>query len=129
MTCGRSASVRHASGATFEQVLAENSTPTWAGVPVDADKALRLSSAWACVRLLADTVSTLPVDVFRDGSRDPLPLPPLLRTPAAGSTRQEFIEAAMRSLLFGAATRTGSSPPGPAQPCCPPRSSCSTPTW
>jgi hypothetical protein len=35
----------------------------------------------ACVRLLADAVSTLPLDVYRRGEQDPLPeLPPLLRS-------------------------------------------------
>jgi phage portal protein BeeE len=55
---------------------------TWAGVSVTPDQALRHSAVWACTRLLADTVSSLPVDVYRRGERDPLPeLPPLLRTP------------------------------------------------
>lgn len=35
---------------------------------VDEDAALRLSAVWASVRLLSDTLSTLPVDVFRPGS-------------------------------------------------------------
>jgi phage portal protein BeeE len=49
-------------------------------VPVGTNQALRLSTVWSCVRLLADAVSTLPLDVYRRGDRDPLPeLPPLLR--------------------------------------------------
>lgn len=35
-------------------------------VDVNADSAMRQSAVWACVRLRADHISTLPVDVFRD---------------------------------------------------------------
>jgi HK97 family phage portal protein len=35
-------------------------------VDVNADTAMRNSAVWACVRLRADHVSTLPIDVFRD---------------------------------------------------------------
>jgi HK97 family phage portal protein len=65
--------------------------------------------------LLSDTVSTLPVDVFREGSRDPLPLPPLLRQPGAGANLSEWLYQAMVSLLlrgnsYGLITaRSGSS--------------------
>jgi HK97 family phage portal protein len=86
---------------TLEQLLAEEGTPTHAGVPVTTDQALRLSAVWACVRLLADAVSTLPLDVYRRGERDPLPeLPPLLRTPAAGMSLNEWLYAVMVSLLL-----------------------------
>jgi HK97 family phage portal protein len=56
---------------------------------------------WACVRLLADAVSTLPLDVYRRGERDPLPeLPPLLKTPAAGLSLNEWLYSVMTSLLL-----------------------------
>jgi HK97 family phage portal protein len=86
---------------TLEQLLASETTPTAAGVVVGTDQALRLSAVWACVRLLADAVSTLPLDVYRRGDRDPLPeLPPLLRTPAAGMSLNEWLYAVMVSLLL-----------------------------
>src|SRR5215218_9674774 len=86
---------------TLEQLLASETTPTHAGVPVTTDQALRLSAVWACVRLLADAVSTLPLDVYRRGDRDPLPeLPPLLRQPAAGTSLNEWLYQAMVSLLL-----------------------------
>jgi HK97 family phage portal protein len=70
-------------------------------VPVTTDHALRLSAVWACVRLLADAVSTLPLDVYRRGDRDPLSeLPPLLRQPAAGMSLNEWLYAVMVSLLL-----------------------------
>jgi phage portal protein BeeE len=52
---------------TLEQLLADQGTPTAAGEAVTTDRALRLSTVWACVRLLADSVSTLPLDVYRRG--------------------------------------------------------------
>jgi HK97 family phage portal protein len=86
---------------TLEQLLAQETTPTYAGVPVTTDHALRLSAVWACVRLLADAVSTLPLDVYRRGDRDPLPeLPPLLRAPAAGMSLNEWLYAVMVSSLL-----------------------------
>jgi HK97 family phage portal protein len=85
---------------SLEELLAESGTPTWAGVQVGADEAMRLSAVWACVRLLADSVSTLPVDVFRRGEREPLEPPPILVTPAAGWSLHEWLEAVMRSLLL-----------------------------
>jgi phage portal protein BeeE len=86
---------------TLEQLLAAETIPTYAGVPVGTDQALRLSAVWACVRLPADAVSTLPLDVYRRGERDPLPeLPPLLRQPAAGMSLNEWLYAVMVSLLL-----------------------------
>jgi HK97 family phage portal protein len=71
---------------------------SFADVAVTVDTSLRLSSVWACVRLLADTVSTLPLDVFRNGEE--IDLPPLLATPAAGWSLTEWTYAAMVSLLL-----------------------------
>jgi HK97 family phage portal protein len=93
--------VQNRDALTLEQLLADETTPTYAGVPVGTDQALRLSAVWACVRLLADAVSTLPLDVYRRGERDPLPeLPPLLRQPAAGLSLNEWLYAVMVSLLL-----------------------------
>jgi HK97 family phage portal protein len=73
------------------------------------------------VRLLADAVSTLPLDVYRRGDRDPLPeLPPLLRQPAAGMSLNEWLYAVMVSLLlrgnaYGVVTGRSGSTLLPAQ--------------
>lgn len=52
---------------------------------VNTDSALRHSAVWACCRLRANLVSTLPIDVFRkiDGIDEPIevPKPPLLVSP------------------------------------------------
>jgi len=53
-------------GVTGAQDFIPPRTPTTAGgVPVTNDTAMRHSAVWACLRLRADLVSTMPVDVFR----------------------------------------------------------------
>lgn len=53
------------------------------GVHVTNDTALRHSAVWACLRLRADLVSTMPVDVYRrvNGILVEVPKPPVLVTP------------------------------------------------
>jgi HK97 family phage portal protein len=53
------------------------------GVAVTNDSALRHSAVWACLRLRADLVSTMPVDVYRrvQGIQVEVPKPPVLVTP------------------------------------------------
>ncbi len=69
------------------------------------DVVLKLSTVWACVRLLSQTVSTLPINVWytkRDGSRELAndhPLANLLRvTPNADMTAQSLWEALTAAL-------------------------------
>ncbi|MGE4116185.1 MAG: phage portal protein [Candidatus Nanopelagicales bacterium] len=53
-------------------------------VTVTPDKALRHSGVWACLRLRADLVSTMPLDAFRrtsDGVQVEVTKPPVLVTP------------------------------------------------
>ena len=52
-------------------------------VAVNNDTALRHSAVWACLRLRADLVSTMPVDVYRrvNGIQVEVPKPPVLVTP------------------------------------------------
>jgi phage portal protein BeeE len=74
---------------------------TAAGEPVTVDSSLRLSTVWGCVRLLADSVSTLPLHVFRGDERDPLPTPPLLQRPSADFPElSDWFWAVMASLLL-----------------------------
>jgi HK97 family phage portal protein len=56
---------------------------TGTGVHVTPDTALRHSAVWACLRLRADLVSTMPVDVYRrvQGIQVEVPKPPVLVTP------------------------------------------------
>jgi HK97 family phage portal protein len=74
---------------------------SWAGEPVTVERALRLSTVWGCVRLLADSVSTLPLHVYRGDERDPLPTPPLLQRPSADFPElSDWLWAVMASLLL-----------------------------
>ena len=102
----------------FEAAFLTTATPTHAGITVTPDQAMRLSAVWSCVRLLADTVSTLPVDVYRDGA--PIATPPLLQRPAAGLERVEWLHAVTVSLLlrgnaYGAITARSGATLLPAQ--------------
>jgi HK97 family phage portal protein len=86
---------------TLEQLLAEEGRPTAAGEPVTVESALRLSTVWGCVRLLADSVSTLPLHVYRGDDRDPIPTPPLLARPSGDHPElADWLWAVMASLLL-----------------------------
>jgi HK97 family phage portal protein len=86
---------------TLEQLLAQEARPTAAGEPVTVETALRLSTVWGCVRLLADSVSTLPLAVYRGDDRDPIGTPPLLQRPSADFPElADWLWAVMASLLL-----------------------------
>jgi HK97 family phage portal protein len=86
---------------TLEQLLAEEGRPTAAGEAVTTDTAMRLSTVWACVKLLADSVSTLPLHVYRGDDRDPIPTPPLLQRPSADFDElSDWLWAVMASLTL-----------------------------
>jgi HK97 family phage portal protein len=87
---------------TLEQLLADEGRPVAAGVSVNAATAMQHSAVWACVNLIAGSISTLPLAAYRRGERDPLPdLPPILRAPSAGWTLPDFLYAVLQSLLTG----------------------------
>ena len=93
--------VQNREALTLEQLLAEEARPTAAGEPVTVETALRLTTVWGCVRLLADSVSTLPLHVYRGDSRDPIPPPPLLQRPSADFPElADWLWAVMASLLL-----------------------------
>ncbi len=93
--------VQNREALTLEQLLAEEARPTAAGEPVTVETALRLSTVWGCVRLLADSVSTLPLHVYRGEDRDPIATPPLLQRPSADFPElADWLWAVMASLLL-----------------------------
>jgi HK97 family phage portal protein len=93
--------VRNREALTLEQLLADEGTPTASGESVTTDKALRHSTIWACTRLLADSVSSLPLDAYRRGEREPLTTaPPLLQRPSADFDLVDWLYATMMSLLL-----------------------------
>lgn len=87
-----------------------NPSTTWAGSHVSYDTALSISTVYACVRLLADTISTLPADTYfrKDGERLPFrPRPSWVDFPDAGISREDHIQQVVFSMLLshGACTR------------------------
>lgn len=76
---------------------------TPAGVTMNQDESLKLGVVYACVRLIADSISTLPVDSFirRDGTRTPYrPRPAWLDFPEVGVSRTEHFQQVLVSLLI-----------------------------
>jgi HK97 family phage portal protein len=81
----RGAFTRDAQITTAEDLLAltRGQRTGAGGVHVTNDTALRHSAVWACLRLRADLVSTLPIDVYRrvQGQQVEVPKPPVLVAP------------------------------------------------
>ncbi|MDA8439569.1 MAG: phage portal protein [Propionibacterium sp.] len=75
--------------------IGSNGTPS-------ADSAMRSSAVWACVRLLADTVSMMPLHAYtlREGVRVPIADPPLLLRPSDDATMPDWIYMVMVSALL-----------------------------
>jgi len=84
---------------TLEDLLRESGSGSgnFADTVVTPSSALRLASVWACIRLLSDCVSTLPLQAHRrDGKEFDSPL---LSSPAAGWSLADWLAAIMTSLL------------------------------
>jgi HK97 family phage portal protein len=72
---------------------------TMSGVNVSPDRALRLSAVWACIRILTDTISTLPYRTFYGDTLRPAPAPSLVVAPAAHTKFASWIAQIMRATL------------------------------
>ena len=72
-----------------------------AGTP-SVDSAMQVSAVWACVRLLSDTVSMMPLTAytFKDGVRTPITDPPLLIQPSSDSSMPDWLYQLMVSALL-----------------------------
>lgn len=76
------------------------------GKTVSQQTALQLSTVWACVRLIAETLATLPIDLYRRGDSASViatdnPLHGLVgQYPNADQTAVEFWECVLSSLLL-----------------------------
>jgi HK97 family phage portal protein len=82
---------------------------------VNSETAFQVNAVYACVSLIADAVSTLPMDVFvrRDGARYPFrPKPAWIDKPDVALTREAFYSQVVTSLLLdgNAFIRVYSSP-------------------
>lgn len=83
-----------------------SSARNYAGKVVTVNSALQLSAAWACVRLIAETLSTLPMNLYRDDSgaktpaRDHHLYTILHNQPNADMTAVVFWQAFVSSMLL-----------------------------
>lgn len=86
------------------EILAMSRPRTYSGVTVDDEQAMRLGAVWQCVDLLAELVSTLPIDQFKrvgTGLPQPMPSSPLLVDPIGdGSGFEVWCRQVMESLLL-----------------------------
>ena len=76
---------------------------TFTGVSVTSDSAFRVGAVYACVRLLSDSVSCLPVDTFYQSDGERLqyrPKPTWVDMPDIGTTREDHFQQVMVSLLI-----------------------------
>lgn len=97
-------------GGTGRNAGDQTGTPAGGGAPaavvVTEDSAMQLSAVWACVRLLAETVASLPVTVYRktaagrevDAAHWLAKL--MARKPNRYQTRIEFFETMMLNLVL-----------------------------
>lgn len=73
------------------------------GTLVNSETAFEVNAIFSAVSLIADTISTLPVDVFinREGARRPFrPSPPWVQKPDVDTTKEAFYGACIVSLLL-----------------------------
>lgn len=96
--------IRLTDGAFWSQFSERTSS---SGQVVTVDKAMRLTAVWACVRLISETIATLPLGLYRredDGGRSVASdhdLHWILRSsPNADMTSVQFWEAVVASLLL-----------------------------
>ncbi|AND13346.1 phage portal protein [Proteus vulgaris] len=90
-------------GAFWEEWIGKSSS----GKVVTADNALQLSAVWSCVRLLSESISTLPLKIYQtkaDGSRELAKHHPaytvLCRKPNAEMTPSRFMLMVVASLCL-----------------------------
>lgn len=86
---------------------AASGTSNWTGTQVNVDKALQLATVWACVRLITETIGTLPLPIYvrqENGSRKAAPDHPLYDLlhdqPNADMTAAVFWECVSASMLL-----------------------------
>lgn len=92
---------------SFQQVWGSggdwNPSTTWSGASVSYDTALQVSTVYACVRLISDTISTFPAAPFyrKNGERLPFnPKPAWIEQPDIGITRADHVQQIVFSMLL-----------------------------
>lgn len=96
--------IRLSDGAFWGQLIGGQSS---SGKSVSVDTAMRVSAVWACVRLIAETIATLPLGLYRrlpDGSREMDTGHPLYSVLAVSPNEHmspvQFWEAMLASMLL-----------------------------
>lgn len=96
--------IRLSDGGFWGQFLGAQSS---SGKSVTVDTAMRVAAVWACVRLIAETIATLPLGVYRrlpDGSRETDASHPLYSvlslSPNEHMSTVQFWEAMVASMLL-----------------------------
>lgn len=71
-----------------------------AGLPTTPDRAMRAGAVWACLRLRADLISTMPLGIFREVQGRPASVtkPPLFETPSSLFMWHEWLYASQVDL-------------------------------
>lgn len=85
-------------GAGDSYALSTNS-----GTVITQDNSLELTTVYACVRLISDSISTLPVDTYRrlNGERVPVrPRPDWLTEPDLSTTKSDHFQQVLISMLL-----------------------------
>ena len=82
--------------------IPSNSDSVWAPTLTIGNGAMRHWAVWACARVVADSVSTLPLDLLQgtgDGAVPVDPLPQVLQRPSAYLDRVDWLSQALVALL------------------------------
>lgn len=93
---------------SFQQVwgsgIDTTSMTTWAGTSINQQNALQVGAAYACVRLLSDTIAALPTDTFVRLNGDRVPYRPrpawVMEPDGPGSSRIDYIQQVVVSMLL-----------------------------
>lgn len=67
------------------------------------DKALQIAAVYACVKLIADSICTLPLHAYSrrpDGTRARIPLPPAIASPVGQGFTSSWVQRPLVSLLL-----------------------------
>lgn len=98
-------------GDRLSEIMAEErGASTYAGPTVTEGSAMRLAAVWSCVNLLADIVSTFPVQQFAAPGEE-MELAPVIAEPSAtvdpiGWRRQAMVSWLLRGNVYGIETST-----------------------
>ena len=80
----------------------DNTGSSWAGAAVDTRSSLQLLTVYGCVSLIADSIATLPLDVYREsgGQRVEIATPMWLEEPTVDLDRTAWLTQILTSLLL-----------------------------